>query len=224
MPIPYPAHLVQIMLSRVGVAPVGLLDILTVDGTCFHWAQTSITAPPALLPEGASDAVVQYLPYLLNLDRFKNARSMQADTGTIDVQNISGNTIERDVETALVAHTFEGALFVLREWYPEAEAAGKQMRGRLSLDSITETDATFTAAQLFNPSSYETPQYVLSETCQWRYASIPCGADGTNPCNNTFSTCRVPERFFGVLNEFIQDLSPTVANVSGRTITRERQF
>ena len=222
MATPFAPQLVQIMKARNGIAPPCLLDILTVDGQAFYWAQTKLLAPPVLNPAAA--ALVQYLPYLINVDKFQFSRSMQADLGTVDVQNLSGDTLARDVAGNLTDFTFENALFVLREWYPEGECPGREMHGRLTVDSVSETDASFACEQLFNASAYETPQYVYSETCQWRYSSVQCGADGTNPCDNTYTTCRVPERFFGILNAYTQDLTPSYALMSGKTVNRVRQF
>ena len=224
MPIPYPPQLVQIMKARNGVAPVCLLDILTVGGEVFYWGQLGMLAPPVLLPASATAGPVEYLPYLINIGAFHFLRSMQADLGSLDAQNLSGDTLARDVATAITQQTFENALYVLREWYPEGECAGFEMHGRLSVDGVSESEAPLDCIQLFNPSAYETPQYVDSETCQWRYGSTPCGADGTNPCDNTYTTCRVPERVFGILNTFTFDMTPSYALASSKLVNRVRQI
>jgi hypothetical protein len=55
---------------------------------------------------------------------------MQAVTASIEVQNVSGNTLQRDLMGMLSARTFEGALYALREWNLVAQAAEFEQHGR----------------------------------------------------------------------------------------------
>ena len=77
-----------------------------------------------------------YLPWLLTAGPFHMSRSMQADIGDFTIQNISGNTLARDLSTLVTATAFEGALFAYREWNIEAQAAESEFHGRLSIVSV----------------------------------------------------------------------------------------
>lgn len=230
--------LVQIMSNISGIAPLQLLDVLALDGTSYHWASFPVASaaalgcPPVLTGNPPAWNALQgrivtwddtYLPWLLTAGPFHLSRSMQSNIGDFTVQNVSGNTVQRDVSTIAVKTAFEGAIFAYREWSLEAQAAEFEMHGRLTVISVTEMTAQFAGEQLFNPSNYQAPDFTYSETCPLIYASPACGDTTNNPCSNSFPTCRVPERFQGVLNTFQTDLSPSEANVSTRVTVRRRQ-
>ena len=233
MPIAnYPAELVQIQSARSGFAPVCLLDVIALDGTSYHWANVEISAPAvytgtqpvwaAGLANPPANYDSFYFPWLLSASGFHFTRSMESDTGNIFVQNVSGNTLQRDLSTVLTAITFEGALFAFREWNVPVCAAEFEMHGRLTIIGGTENQVEFGANQLFNPNDYDGNPYAYSETCQWRYASPQCGDTTNNPCLNSYTTCRQPNRFFGVLNNVVVNLQPNTANVSSNQVQRRR--
>ncbi len=229
--------LVTIMAAKAGVAPIYLLDVLAIDGTSYHWASQPIASaaaaqcPPILTgnPPAWNAAHLHianwddvYLPWLINAGPFHLSRSQQSDIGNFVIQNVSGDSLQRDMSTLITSASFEGALFAYREWNTSALAAEFEFRGRLTMVAVTEVQAEFAAEQLFNLSTYEMlDEY--SETCRWIYASAACGDVTNNPCQNSYPTCRIPERFAGVLNTYTTDLSPTAANVSSRLVNRRRQ-
>lgn len=122
----------------------------------------------------------------------------------------------------ITAAAFEGALFIYREWNVDAGVVEFEMHGRLTVESVTETEAEFSSDQLFNPSDYQALETV-SETCIWRYASAACGDTTNNPCMNSWLTCRQPSRFGGVVVTLIDIAPGSGANVSTRSVVRERQ-
>jgi hypothetical protein len=180
-------------------------------------------------PTIGSVNTVEYLPWLLQAGPFHQSRSMQSDIGQFTIQNISGDTISRDMSKIVTARAFEGAIFAYREFNRDSWDVEFEFHGRLSIVGITEQLASFSAEQLWNPSSYEVGD-AFSETCRWEQYTAPCGAATSQPvCNNTFFTCVIKERFGGVLNTFIAQnaltsITPTVADVSTRQQYRGRKF
>jgi hypothetical protein len=224
------------MAKHGGVAPLGLLDLLTLDGYSYHFATRPIPSAVALgIPVPLTGGIPpwnaylriaewddNYFPWLLTAGPFHLARSMVADTGSFVVQNVSGNSLQRDVGQMITAMAFEGARFIYREWNVDAAVVEFEMHGRLTVEAVTETEAEFASDQLFNPSDYQALETV-SETCMWRYASAACGDATNNPCMNSWLTCRQPARFGGVVVTLININPGSSANVSARNVVRERQ-
>ncbi len=224
--------LVQIVGARSGVAPVCLLDVVRTNGDAFHWANAAITAPnvydgnvpawAALQANAPANWHTFYYPWLLLADGFHFYRSMQADTAEFLVQNISGNSLQRDTSQLLRAASFEGALFACRVWNPQLQQASFECHGRLTVINANETTCQFGSVPLFDSSSYDGNPYEYSESCQWNYGEPGCGDTTATPCSNSYTTCRQPKRFFGVLNTFQVNLQPSVANISTSSVERRR--
>ena len=233
MTLPYSSELVQITSSRSGPADVCLLDIVCLDGTAYHWANAQLdgltpmltgNAPAWLATQAFQPASYanHYYPWLLAATGFHHTRAMQSDTATIQIQGVSGNTLQRDVAGMIVGTAFEGALFCFQEWNPLVQQPKFIQGGRLTVISTTETTISFGANQLYNPNDYDGNRYDYSETCQWRYASPGCGDTTSNPCQNTYVTCRQPNRFFGVLNTMVFPQNPATAQTSANQVVRNR--
>jgi hypothetical protein len=220
------------MAARSGPAPVCLLDVVKLDGTSYHWANKEIDVPavytgttPAwaeALANPPADYDTHYFPWLLSAIGFHYTRSMQSDQATIEVQDVSGNTLQRDLAGMIVASSFEGALFAFREYNLVAQQPEFEQHGRLTVIGTTEMECQFGAGQLFNPNDYDGNPYAYSETCQWRYASFACGDTTDNPCQNTYVTCRQINRFFGVLNTVVFTQAAAAANVSTNQVQYRR--
>jgi hypothetical protein len=236
MTIPYSSELVQITASHSGPAPICLLDVLTLDGTSYHWANKIIDTlpvlpptlpgtPPAWLADQAFQPAnydTHYYPWLLSAVGFHHSRSQQSDTATIQIQDVSGNTLQRDTAGIIVRTSFEGALYCFREWNPLVQQTKFQQNGRLTVLDTTEQQISFGANPCFNPNDYDGNPYDYSDTCQWRYGDRGCGDTSNNPCDNTYVTCRQQGRFFGVLNTVVFPQAPPPANVSTNQVVRNR--
>ncbi len=147
---------------------------------------------------------------------------MQTDVGNFVVQNISGNTLQRDLSTLAITDAFEGALFAYREWNLEAEQPEFELHGRLTIVAITEVEAEFAATQLYDFNNDEALE-LYSETCTWRYASAACGDHGGDQCEHSWTTCRQQARFHAILNIMRTDMIPSDDIVSARRVQRRRQ-
>lgn len=230
----WPGTLTGVIASHVGPAPACLLDVVRTNGDSFHWANAPLIATPVYTgntPAWASTLVNPpavwdnyYFPWLLNADGIHFYRSMQADQATFIVQNLSGNTLSRDVASLLRAASFEGALFAFRIYYPQAQAAKFEMHGRLTLTNMGEMECQFGTTPLVDEGNYDGNPYQYSETCQWNYGEPGCGDTTDNPCQNSYPTCRQPGRFFGVLNTFQVNLNngDTLAQIQPMAVNRAR--
>jgi hypothetical protein len=225
-------------IARIGaVAPIGLLDVISLDGYSYHWSTHPVASAAALgipvlfntgsVPKWNSFLRVPswndtYLAWLTKAGPFSLQRSMQSNTGAFVLQNVSGNPIQRDMNQIITAMAFEGAVFAFREWNLDAGAAEFEFHGHLSIDGVTEEEAEFSATQLFNPSDYQ-GLLTVGETCPWRYASAACADTTNNPCENTWLTCRQPARFGGIVQTLINIQPGSEANTSTRDVVRFRQ-
>jgi hypothetical protein len=230
-------------MLRVGaVAPIHLLDVLALDGYSYHWTSTAVgvgnrlsaaalgitplltgEAPPwnaQLRIENWDDT---YLPWLLRAGPFTLSRSMQADVGGFVLQNISGNTLQRDMQQMIKKATFEGAVFAYREWNLDAAKIEFEFHGQLSVLDVSQTHAEFAAEQSTNPSDYQAV-WLITESCPWRYASAACGDTTNNPCQHSFLTCRQPSRYGGIVQSLVNISQPGQASVSTRNVVRNRQI
>jgi len=243
MPFPYSSELIQIMAARSGPAPVLLLDVVAMDGTSYHWGNKAINVtpvypttlpgtPPAAwlagLANPPADYDTYYFPWLLSATGFNQTRAMQAVTASIAVQNISGNTLQRDLMGLLSARTFEGALYAFREWNLVKQEAEFEQHGRLTVVTASERICTFGANLLFNPNDYDGQPYAYSETCQWQFGGARCGSTPANdpdfatPCDQTYVTCHQRPRTSIELNTVVFPQDPSTAATSANAVVYRR--
>ena len=222
------------MSAHSGPAPLGLLDVVRTNGDSFHWANAQVSAPSvyqgntpawaATLKTPPASWDTYYFPWLLNVTGIHLYRSQQADSANFLIQNISGNSIQRDVAGLLRAASFEGALFAFRIWLPKLQAVSFEMHGTLTVAVRGEQTCTFATKPLYDTSTTDGNPYTVSETCQWNYAEPGCGDTTNNPCANSYVTCRQPNRFFGVLNTFQVNLQPTLTQINEVAVNRRRMI
>ncbi len=216
--IPYTSRLLGVGGARTGIAPVNLLDVEDVNGNQYAWADRKITEV-----SGITGNLVNYLPWLLSAGPFTYHRSLVTDTGGFTVQNVSGNTLARDVETMLRATTLEGAVFVYRLWQPDAEEAWLYATGTLTFDDGTDDTATFKAKPFSNPAEEDTPLEQFCETCQLTWGLARCGSTQPNECLYSFQSCQVVERIMVALNNYETNYGETTSNVPLININRNRR-
>jgi len=215
----YSSTLQAVVGARTGIAPVDLLDVQDSNGNNYYWSSRPISAASVI--DGSTQS---YLAWILNVGAWTFHRSMQTDMGTIRMQNISGDTLSRDLEKIVRKSALEGALFVYRYYQADAKEAIREVHGTLSVDDSDPTTVSFTCKQLLNPSADPTPQYQYCEICQWRWSSVQCGSTQTTPCQQSYPTCQVTERIFAITNSYEKNFGEATANVATVSMNRMRRF
>jgi hypothetical protein len=164
----------------------------------------------------------QYEPWLLSVPKFSFHRSLQADTGSFVLQNVSGDSLSRDFERLWRASALEGAFFVYRCWQPDAEASWLEVHGTFSVSNPGVDTAPLTGSQLLNPAQDDTPLETYCETCQLQWGGKRCGSTEETECSYSFQTCQVPERIMVVMNNYEKNYGETAANTALNVINRRR--
>jgi hypothetical protein len=216
------ASLYAQLLETVDV-PVEIQVTVSFIGIAIYY-----NVPGSSIPGGQSPLVSNgygpYQPWLLSVPKFTFHRSLQTDMGAFKVQNLSGTTLARDVDTILRAGTLEGALFVWRLWQPDAQAAWRTVQGTLTLDPRGEDNISLKGTQLLNPSQDDTPLEIYCETCQLQWAGPRCGATGETECSYSFQSCQVVERIMVTMNDYEKNYGEAIANTAQQVINRARKF
>lgn len=200
MPRTMPTGIQQWMANQSGISAILLADIQTTDGTQYFWSDWEGSYPSLI-----TGAMQFYYGWVKHAAPFVCVKDLSTNAGDFVTQNLSGNTLDRDVSVAVNAHEFEGALCILRVWLPLFDASAMSFHGYLSETTPTEDEGSFRFLQLFDTAQYDVNDGVISELCQWRFKSAQCGSTGTaTVCDKLFSTCQASdhaaqERFDGVL-------------------------
>jgi phage-related protein len=201
--------------------PIVLVDIQTLDGTQYFWSDYEGTYPTKF--SGANQLYRGWIKAGCNFTRTKD---MSSNAGDLLLQNLSGNTIDRDVATALKNHEFEGAYAVTRLWIPLLDVAIDEFHCSLTEQESKEDEAAARLLQLFDPAQYVVGGDVEVETCTWRFKSLQCGSTGSATfCPKRLIDCQdatraAQERFNAILTTvpntvFTQPPGPQVAEDPG---------
>lgn len=203
MPRTLPAGIIdQWKKSGAGILPIVLVDVELRDGTRHYWSDT-----PGTYTKIIGSGSVAYKPWLKRGLTIRRSMSLRTDAGQIRVQNLSGNTIERDVSTLFRDAEFEGALVVIRMLEPLTLLLEEEFHGTLGEPEIGEQEVVLRCRQLLDTSQQDIPLESMSETCPWaphRFKGKECGSTGSaSTCNGTFAECidatrDAEERFAGV--------------------------
>ena len=202
-----------------------LLDIQTVEGNLYYWSDRALAnVLPALSAPGPVP-LVTYQPWLLTPPSIKSSRSLVAETGTVRLQNIYGDTISRTFQQILRRSAMEGALCVYRWWNVAAEVADFEFHGRVSVSDVSGTDATLQLGDVFDFAVTDAPGMTYSETCQLIWSLPRCGATGPTECMYSLPTCQVPEHFTGIENTFYdKNYAEAIGAVPTTVINRRRRL
>jgi hypothetical protein len=182
---------------QTGFGLVTLLDITTLDGSTYFWSDFGGAYPCVL--DGSTQ---QYKPWVRGWDTLKRTRDTVTDGGQITLQNVSGNTIDRDVAGIIQAHELEGALCVARWWKLLADAEKYRFVGQLSEASPDDQSATFQLRDVWDFADQQVPSRMQTAQCDLIYKGARCGSTSAiATCTFDFPACGVrgvPERFGGI--------------------------
>lgn len=201
MPRTLPAG-TEAFLSRQGgmFMPIILVDIQTLDGTQYFWSDYE-----GIYPTKFTGANQFYNGWIKSGCNFTRTKDMSSNAGDLLLQNLSGNTIDRDVASALKNHEFEGAYTVTRLWISLLDVAIDEFHCSLTEQDSKEDEVGFRELQLFDPSQYVVAGDVEVETCTWRFKSLQCGSTGSaTGCPKRLIDCQdatrtAQERFNAIL-------------------------
>lgn len=176
------------MIARHDLALALLVDVQLQNGSVFHWATVGGAYSVVLGDPG------YYAPWVKSVGPFRFTRSLRADAGDLLLQNLSGNTIDRDVGRAFRNGEFEGALVVVRAWELRERLSRWEFHGTLTEGYANEIEAGGRLLQLVDLNQV-TAMRTYSELCTWRYQSRQCGSAGTAAiCSKTLLDCLDPSR------------------------------
>ena len=149
---------------------VHLFDVQRADGTQYFWSDFEGQFLSRL-----TGAQQLYKPWIAQPPTIKMTRSVAADGGDFRVQNLSGNTIDREVAALFKAGEFEGAYFVYRPWFVPLDAAPFELHGFMSQASVEPETVDIRVRQLFQPTEVSVFDQRQTRDCHWRFNSAQCG-------------------------------------------------
>ncbi len=155
----------ELELKKVrGFAPVILCDVQLADGTTFYWSDTE-GSYPAIIGSGSP----VYSSWIKSAGPFHQTRDLSTDTADLVLQNLSGNSIDKEVAALLNVRTFEGAFAIVRLWEPVFFDVIEQFFFSLSEQTAAEDEVSFRMLQLFDTAQFDVADRVQSDMCGWRY-------------------------------------------------------
>jgi phage-related protein len=166
-----PTGMAAEVAKRLGpLARIHLFDIQRGDGSQYFWASHE-----GVFLSRLTGTTQQYKPWIKTAPTIKMTRSLRADGGQFTIQNLSGNTIDREVAALFEVREFEGAYVIYRPWRIPLDAAPFEFHGFITEQDVEPEQITVRILQLFQPN--EQPAYDRRQTrgCGWRFTSAQCG-------------------------------------------------
>jgi hypothetical protein len=209
--------------ARSGVAPALLLDVQTPSGDIYYWSDRRLKNMPAAITADGNPAMVDYTAWLLGSGSFSFNRSLNTDTGSLTLQNLSGDVLQSDFERIVRRGTLEGSLYVFRYYQVDMQWAWLEQHGTLTVGDTSRSTVQLGLVQLLSGSD-DTPEQTVSETCQLVWGEKRCGATGDTECLYTYASCQVPEHFTGIQTAFETNNPESYANLPTQTFNRKKNW
>lgn len=185
-----------------GPAPVVLVELATLTGMRYRWSEHK-----EMWPSVIDGGVVQYRDFLIGAQRFERHGSTQTDTATLTVQNLSGNTVTRDVMTAFAVDELIGAYVVARIWHAASESELFRFTGNVIEADPDEEQMTLSIEGFGNWSNWLSPAYNIDKSCPLLFGSVACGSTSPTPCDQSYGGCSQINRFAGAVSQWDQESS-----------------
>lgn len=188
MPRTYTANMKAAMKLHNRAGIIVLADLELRDGSHYFWS-THAGKYPSVLGAGGD---VDYSPWVISAGPFTLTRSLRADAGDLVIQNISGNSIERDAGQIFKAKELEGAVAVVRYWNSLAAEAYFSFYGRVTGPKRERTQITMQVKQLMDANPLQINIDTYSENCTLLYKGTRCGSTSAETsCDKTIPQCDV---------------------------------
>ncbi|HEX7285680.1 MAG TPA: hypothetical protein VF532_05825 [Candidatus Angelobacter sp.] len=200
-----------------------MINLLTPGALVFSltdWSQFSASTV-TMTPSFDTAPAQFYNGWIKGGFNFTVSKDFSTNAGDLLLQNLSGNTIDRDVALAFKSHEFEGALCIVRLWLPLLDASINEFHCSLSEQNPKEQEAGARCLQIFDPSQYALAGDIVSTLCTWRFKSLQCGSTGSaSVCAKRFTDCQdatraATERFHAVLTTLPNTLTSPIAGQGG---------
>lgn len=214
-----PANVTPRAYGMGGVAPALVLDIEDAQGNTYFWADRPLNNIPAVITDGDES----YLPWIVSVGTLHLYRSLQTDTLTLALQNLSGDVLQSDFEKIVRAETLDGALYVFRYYAADLAFAWIEMQGIIAIGNTPRATVTLNCTQLLQGQD-DTPSQQVSENCQLVWGQPRCGATGDTECLYTYQSCQVVERFVGIQSAFEINNPAVAAVLPATTFNRARAW
>jgi len=182
--------------DTTGVASIGDADSQLARGI-FLWSEHKAKWPSII-----TGRVEQFLDFLSEPVEFQLYASTQTDSAKVVIQNISGNTVERDMSKLFSRQELIGAYVYIRVWRGDAEKALLTFTGNIREVDIGDS-MTLDISGFGNWSEIEAPSYDVDTACPLTFASKACGSTSPTPCDQTYGTCSSINRFAGVIQHWL---------------------
>lgn len=183
------------------ISPVVLMDVQTFNGTTYYLSNLAGNYPAVI-----GSGTVAYKEWVKKCGPVTLHRSTQVDVGDVTLQNLSGNTIQRDMMVALAVDEFWGALAVIR-WYDLLlQEAILEFHANLGKPAINETEVTFKVKDSFDLNIVQLVTRVYQTSCDLNFKGARCGSVGSaTTCDFQIATCQdvnhnAFNRFTGIPN------------------------
>jgi hypothetical protein len=180
------------------VAPRTLVEVKTVGGNVYLWSEHKGFYPSVINGGGN----YPYLDWLTAEQKFSLFGSTQTDTAVINVQNISGDTVERAIAKAFSSVEFIGAFVVARIWRADSNTSLLTFMGNVVGVDVDETRMELTVEGFGNYSAVLAPAYNIDKSCPLTFGSVACGSTNPVPCDQSYGGCFSINRFAGVVTQW----------------------
>jgi len=193
------------------VEPISLLEILTVSGNIYLFSEGNVGDMPSILKGGSTNA---YKGWVTGQPTFQTFGSTQTDTGSISLQNISGNTVQRDAALLVSQYELIGAFVYYRLWNIAGEQSLFTFMGSITGVEVDETQMDLSLEGFDNYSMIRCLDDI-GVSCPLTFASPQCASTSPTPCQQSYGTCTSIERFKGVIIQWSTDnQSPPTVQVA----------
>jgi hypothetical protein len=200
------------LISAAGVSPISLVH-LTTNRQEYWWSEANIS----IASEGDSaGAAGNYMGWLVGQPKFQIFGSTQTDTGSISIQNISGNTVQRDASLQVSEYEFVGAFVSYLLYDAASQTALFSFTGNIAdVTYIDEQQIDFSLEGFCNWSAVQAVPYNIGPTCGLYFGSMECGSTAATPCQQTYGNCSSIERFKGFVAQWnVSNLSSPLVQIA----------
>lgn len=196
------------MSASGGCAPVSLVEIATVTGKQYFLSEQR-TIWNSIVTGAAQQ---QYQDWLVGQQEFRENGTTATDTCSLSIQNLSGNTVQRDMALTYAKNEFIGAYVYYRLWRADAEQAIYVFTGNVVEAEIDDETMTLHIEGFGNYSAIKAPSYNIDVSCPLYFGSEACGSTSPTPCNQSYGDCSSIERFAGAVVQwnFSDGIAPLV--------------